>query len=254
MKDIVRGKNAADHWPQSLKARKIGGRQRVGDGRAFEFVPYSSGQLDPFESSFKRSEDLPRVLIQSLSIPLAARSLGRKDESWLIQVAVSLRVIETHFATRPRTPPLPILEIAHLQTGVKLATAEVDALFLATIELEGKKRIQALVTCEAKQSNERILDHQIVEQIVAANRSLKAAGIRVDLIIPIAMQADRDGCIYVAEFEPWDSAVAELDEARLPGLVLASEGLYKLAPTVTGIGSKKIKAANVAIDTETIEI
>src|SRR4051812_21512174 len=49
MKDLVRGKNASLNWPESLKARGIGGRQRVGEGRVFEFLPYAEGQTDPFE-------------------------------------------------------------------------------------------------------------------------------------------------------------------------------------------------------------
>src|SRR5262245_15372371 len=48
MKDLVRGKNASKNWPESLKEKRIGGRQRVGGGRVLEFVPYVEGQTDPF--------------------------------------------------------------------------------------------------------------------------------------------------------------------------------------------------------------
>jgi hypothetical protein len=152
-------------------------------------------------------------------------------------VAVGLRVIETHFATRKRTRPLNILEIVHLQTGTKLATSEVDAIFLADAELDNK-RLRALITCEAKQANERILHHQIVEQVVAANKSLNSAGIKIDLIIPIALQATLDppGCIYLAEFQEWTPAEAEVSEDELATLVLVAEGLYQLTPAVPGIG------------------
>lgn len=237
MKDLVRGRSASSNWPQSLKDARIGGRQRVGGGRVFEFVPYASAQTDPFESSFVRGENLTPIPVQSISMPLTAKSLGRSDESWLIQVAVGLRVIETHFATRERTSSLNIMEIVHLQTGVKLATSEVDAIFLASAERD-ETRLRALVTCEAKQASERILDHQIVEQVVAANKSLKSAGISVDLIIPIALQASLEppGCVYLAEFEEWTPAQAEVSEDELGKLVLVAEGLYQLTPAVPGIG------------------
>jgi hypothetical protein len=239
MKDLVRGKGASLNWPQSLKDAHIGGRQRVGGGRVFEFVRYAEGQTDPFESSFVRGKNLASVPVQSISMPLTAKSLGRMDESWLIQVAVGLRVIETHFATRERASPLTVLEIVHLQTGVKLATSEVDAVFVAVVDKEGT-RLRALITCEAKQASERILDHQIVEQVVAANKSMKAAGVLTDIIIPIAIQASLDppGCIYLAEFEEWTPTQAEVNEDQLGSLVLVAEGLYQLTPPVPGVGLK----------------
>lgn len=241
MKDLVRGRNASLNWPQALKDARIGGRQRVGGGRVFEFVRYAEDQTDPFESSFVRGKDLKPISVQSISMPLTAKSLGRTDESWLIQVAVGLRVIETHFATRQRSSPLNILEIVHLQTGVKLATSEVDAIFLAVAERDGS-RLRALVTCEAKQASERILDHQIVEQVVAANKSLRAAGINTDVIIPIAIQATLDplGCIYVSEFEEWTPKQAEVAEDELGKLALVAEGLYRLTPSVPGIGLRSL--------------
>ncbi|MBR1226892.1 hypothetical protein JQ600_18345 [Bradyrhizobium sp. AUGA SZCCT0176] len=237
MKDLVRGKNASRNWPESLKGKKIGGRQRVGGGRALEFVPYGPDQTDAFENSFTRSADLVPVPLQSISLPLTAKRLGRKDESWLVQVTVALRVVEQHLAVRKSETLPEVLEVTHLQTGVKFGKSEVDALFLATCEIGGK-RLSTLITCEAKQESERIVGHQIVGQVVAANRSVKLAGIEVELILPIAIQAltEPAGCIYVAEFEPWLPSQAELDEAALPDLVLAAEGLFELRPCVPGIG------------------
>jgi hypothetical protein len=238
MKDLVRGKNASTNWPESLKVLKIGGRQRVGEGRVFEFVPYAEGQLDPFENSFARSENLEPIPLQSISLPLAAKSLGRGDESWLIQVAVELRVIEQHFAIRSGKALPRVLEVTHLQIGVKLGNSEVDALFLAVCETDVGARINALITCEAKQLRERIVGHQIVGQVVAANRSVKLAGIEIGMILPIAIQAvdDPPGCIYVAEFAPWRSDEAEVAEEELNDLELAAEGMYALRPPVPGVG------------------
>lgn len=245
MKDLVRSKNAALYWPERLKHARIDGRQRVGDGRALEFVPYAADQQEAFESSLKMTGGLSPTAVQSISIPLTARSLGRTDESWLIQVAVTLRIIETHFATRERETPLRVIEIVHLQTGVKLSKSELDAVFLATVERDDGALATALVTCEAKQANERISDHQIVGQVIAAHRSVKARGVKIDLLIPIAIQAVREpaGSIYVAECEEWTAAEAELDEDERKGLVLVSEGLYQLHPSVPGIGVAPHKAS-----------
>jgi hypothetical protein len=239
MKDLVRGRGGSSNWPESLKALRIGGRQRVGEGRVLEFVPYAADQTEPFENSFTPSPDLKPVPIQSISLPLTAKSLGRKDESWLIQVTVGLRVIEQHLATRSREKPLDIIEITHLQIGVKLSTSEVDALFLAVAEKDGK-RLNVLVVCEAKQDNERIVEHQIVGEIIAANKSVKESGLDIHLLLPIAIQAisNPPGCIYIAEFEEWTPEQAESDEASIGGLKLAAEGLYELRPVVAGVGHR----------------
>jgi hypothetical protein len=202
-----------------------------------EFVPYGSNQTDAFENSFTKSANLQSTPLQSISLPLTAKRLGRGDESWLVQVAVALRVVEQHLAIR-KSESLPnVMEVTHLQTAVKLGKSEVDALFLATCEFGGK-RVSTLITCEAKQERERIVGHQIIGQVVAANRSIKLAGIDIELIIPIAIQAldSPAGCIYIAEFEPWLSSQAELDEDKLPDLVLAAEGLFELMPHVQGVG------------------
>jgi hypothetical protein len=236
MKDLLRGKNASRNWPESLKRIRIGGRQRVGRGRALEFVPYAEGQTDPFDISFSPSEGLQPIPLESISMPLASKRLGRKDESWLIQVAVQLRVIEHHFATR--STELKIVEISLLQIGVKLGSSEVDALFLATVEKPDGERVHTLITCEAKQDRERIGSNQIIGQIVAANRSVTAAGLNIELIVPIAVQAvsKPPGCIFVAQFRAWSRKEAEAEEENLNALVLVSEGLYQLSPPVPGVG------------------
>jgi hypothetical protein len=250
MKDLVRGRSASLNWPDSLKALRIGGRQRVGEGRVFEFLPYLEGQTEPFEASFQRSTDLAATPVQSISMPLTAKSLGRKDESWLIQVAVGLRVIEQHFATRARAEVLKVLELTHLQIGVKLATSEVDSVFLALVERQDGARAHALVTCEAKQDNERILEHQIIEQIVAANKSVKTLDLDISLIIPIAIQACTDpvGSIYIAEFQDWTPEQAETEEDALGNLTVVAEGLYQLCPPVPGVGYRtpRMKSTKVS--------
>lgn len=241
MKDIVRSNNASTIWPKRLTALRIGGRQRVGEDRILEFIPFESWQTDPFQNSFTANTSSTPIPVQSISLPLPARSLGRKDESWLIQVAVGLKVIETHFAVRNKLPR--ILDIAHLQTGVKLGGSEVDCLFLAQVQDEAGRNQNALITCEAKQSNERIVESQIVQQIVATNRSIKSAGITISQIIPILIQAIKqpEGSIYLAEFEPWTPEEAEAPEDQLGQLVLSAEGVYQLHPPVLGVGFDRPK-------------
>jgi hypothetical protein len=178
--------------------------------------------------------------LQSLTLPLASKALGRRDESWLVQVTVCLSVLEHHFATRSK---LSVKEFVHLQTGVKLGNSEVDSLFRAIVEDREGNRLHVLVTCEAKQQGERILDHQVVDQIVAAHKSVKKSvpeeELEVSFIVPVAIKAiPPDGDLYVVEFEPWSPADAEEEEAVIKDLKPASEGLYRLCPPVPGIGYK----------------
>jgi hypothetical protein len=239
MKDVVRADNASDFWPKSLTAKKIGGRQRTGNRRVLEFVLFAPGQTEPFPDRYTPGPNLQAIPLQSINLPLTSKSLGRKDESWLIQVAVNLRVIEQHLAVNSK---LDVIEVSHLQNSVKLGKSEVDSLFLATLAKNDGKLAKALITCEAKQEGQRVLDHQIVDQIVAANRSIKNLDLGIELIVPIAMKAiPPSGRIYIAEFVAWTPAETEVKEEDLGELNLASEGLYELKPPVPGIGHSSPK-------------
>ncbi|HEX3663124.1 MAG TPA: hypothetical protein VHU89_16930, partial [Acidobacteriaceae bacterium] len=98
MKDIIRGAGASGMWPQSLHEKRVGGRQVTGDGNVFEFIPYEEGQKEPFPQLFAYHEGVPEHELQSISMPLASKALGRNDETYLIQVAIKLALVETHFA------------------------------------------------------------------------------------------------------------------------------------------------------------
>lgn len=234
MKDVVRKDNVTA-WPERLCRMRIGGRQRVGQTRVLEFAPYKPGQTEPFPNRYMPAADMVATQLQSLSMPLASKSLGRKDESWLVQVSVHLNVIEQHFALHDSCK---VREITHLQTGVKLGGSEVDSLFRAVIERPDKTLGTALVTCEAKQHGERILEDQIIEQIGAASSSVQSSqAFDIDLIIPIAIKAiGPNGHIYLVEFKPWTPAQASVPEDKQPELQLASEALYQLVPAVKGVG------------------
>ena len=241
MKDIVRKDNASANWPDSLKRARIGGRQRVGQERILEFVPYKEGQTEPFTNPYMPSPEMEPIPVQSLSLPLASKVLGRKDESWLVQASVDLHVLEAHFAQDSSTR---VRELVHLQTGVKLNGSEIDCLYRAVIEKDDNSLCHALVSCEAKQEGERIVDHQIIGQVVASYRSTKAIeGFDVDCIIPVAVKAiGPNGDIYVIEFESWSPSEAEEPEAtRKETLIKKSDGLYRLIPPVPGIGFRPKK-------------
>ncbi|ACB80015.1 hypothetical protein Mpop_1852 [Methylorubrum populi BJ001] len=232
-KDLVRGERPERNWPPRLTAAQVDGRQLVGGGRSFEFVPFAPGQTLPLQSSIRPNLTLTPHVIESISLPLTSKVLGRVDETWLIQVAVNLRVIEAHFVTKSG---LDVRELVHLQTGVKYGESEVDALFLATVA-HGNGLQRILVTCEAKQEREQIVASQIVGQVTAAQRSIRPLGLGVALIVPIAIKAVAPrGRIYVAEFSAWTPQQAEAVPAARPPLVLASEGLYELRPPVPGVG------------------
>src|ERR1700720_2088652 len=97
MKDVVRGDRASDFWPERLTKARIGGRQRPGESRVFEFVDFTPGQTETFPNKWV-PRGLVAVPLETVSLQLASKTLGLKDESWLIQVAVNLRVFEYHFA------------------------------------------------------------------------------------------------------------------------------------------------------------
>ncbi|CAB3803522.1 hypothetical protein [Pararobbsia alpina] len=222
MKDIIRGHGASNMWPERLKQLRMGGRQVTGDGNVFEFVPYEEGQDEPFPNRFGYHKGVWSHQIQSISMPLASKALGRDDETYLIQVAVKLAVVETHFALRS---PIDVVELTHLQIGIKLRLCEVDALFAATYRDEKGQRQRMIITAEAKKKNQRILEEQVVQQVKAAFNETP-----VDLVVPIAMTSVTNG-IYVAEFK----GIRRSELANFTALELEQEASYELCPNVKGI-------------------
>jgi hypothetical protein len=222
MKDMIRGQGASRNWPDALKELRFTAVQRPGAGDVFEFISYKPRQTEPFPDSYKPAESTPRFIVQSVSMPLAARELGRSDEPWLIQTAVNLRIVETHFAVVSKQP---VAQLTHLQMSVKLRETEIDAIFLAICKTD-EAEYRAVVTCEAKQSSERILDHQIINQVRAAFEETQ-----VDVVIPIALRAVRGVGFYVVEF----AAVSRSNAQSLEELIRAQEAVYELRPSVPGI-------------------
>jgi hypothetical protein len=185
-------------------------------------VPYAANQSDPFPNRFGYHAAVQRHRLQSISVPLATKALGRDDETYLIQVAVKLGVVETHFALMSS---IQVLEVSHLQVGIKLRLCEVDSLYSAVFLNAMGERETMVITAEAKKRNQRILEEQVIQQVRAAFQETP-----VNFVVPIAMTAAGEG-IYVAEFK----GVHRADLASFGTLELETEALYELVPSVPGI-------------------
>ncbi len=168
----------------------------------------------------------PVHLIESTSLPLASRQLGRSDEPWLIQIAVRLRVIETHLAL---FSPRQFIHVDHLQMSVKLQPSEIDALFLATERIGEADLREVIVCCEAKSLRDDLVEEQLVRQIKTIFRQ---KAVIQDIALPVTLKAVGISQIYVVEFDP----IIRSDAAHLDALVVASEAVYHLKPEVPGIG------------------
>lgn len=223
-KDFIRKQEPANkNWPRGVFEAGYTAVQVTSEGRCFEFIPILPGQTIPFPRDVVPgpTDKTPHFKIESLSLPLASRRLGRTDEPWLVQVLVRLRVLEMHLAICSKRR---IIQLDHLQTNVKLSGAEIDALFLA-IEQDQQELI---VCCEAKSRRDDIIASQILGEVKALFRTT----ITQDLILPVAVKAIGPSKIYVIEFE----AVSRKDAESKRSLSVASTAVYDFVPSVPGIG------------------
>lgn len=228
IKDIERRRRTAvNHWPRSVADKGYSAVQETGGNACFRFVKLAPGAAPFGGEAFINPPplELSPIVVESLSLPLASKQLGRRDEPWLVQVLVRLRVIETHFAV---TSESYVVQIDHLQMNVKLAQAEVDALFLAHIQRPGQGVTQAIVSCEAKSKDEDVIESQIVRQVQMV---AKLRGVTQELIIPIVVKSLGGGKVHIVEFEPVNKA----DAQRLTNVKLLNQGVYHLKPSVPGL-------------------
>lgn len=227
-KDFIRNRQQANaNWPERVLLAGFTARQVTGGGRCFEFIPLSPGQARPFPNLAipGPSPSTPRHKIESTSLPLASRKLGRSEETWLTQVIVRLRVIEAHlalFSTRR------VVQVDHLQMSVKLVDTEIDALFLAVEQANGQEQ-GVLITCEAKGLRDDLLEDQIIRQVKAVFR---LAAVTQDIVIPMGVKVVGSSQIYVIEFE----AVSRAAASSMSSLAIASDTVYEFHPPVPGIG------------------
>jgi hypothetical protein len=231
-KDFIRNKRSANqNWPPSVLERGFTGRQVTGKNACFEFVPRVEDQVDafPLNAIPGPTETTIRHPIESASLPLASRRLGRNDEPWLVQVLVRLRVIETHLALFSARQ---VVQVDHLQMSVKLSMAEIDALFLAIeVNREGEHQ-EVIISCEAKGLRDDILEDQLLNQVRA---TFGMEGVTQSLVIPIAVKAIAPSLVHVVEFD----AVARDAVTSTEGLTIASEAVYEFVPPIPGIGTMR---------------
>lgn len=238
-KDFTRRRKSANlWWPNSVFVRGYTARQLVGDKLSFEFVPVRPGQTEPFPVTVPlHTDQTPRHRITSAVLPDASRRLGRSDEPWLIQVAVKLRVVETHLSLfSPRRNW--IRQVDHLQNTLKLRKSEIDAVFLVTEEREPGQSSELMVTCEVKRSSEDLNMDQLLRQPVALFDAVKT----VDVVIPFGIRSVGKSLIHVVEFEAISRADAEKignpkipSEEQINNLTIQSDAVYEIFPIVPGI-------------------
>jgi len=238
LKDFLRSWSRSALWPADVASAGFTARQAYGHRRVFDFIPYEPGQTEAFPYEFDLPADAPIQCIEAVSMPSAARALGRGDEAWLIQVCVHQRVLQTHFAIHSS---LEVVDFFHLQNSMK-GTPEIDAVFLMTFK-NGQSTSKAMVTLEAKR-NEPILPDQIRHQIAyMAKQCLKRPGLRdIEFIVPVAAATRRGAALpTVGIFEmkaiPVADGVVAFDANSTHTLPLVIEKAvgYTFSPTVSGI-------------------
>jgi hypothetical protein len=223
-KDLVRSPTRNENFPPEVVESGYTAEQYIGSVSrgCFRFTPLPEGQTVAFAERTPAPELFEDVhIVQSLSLNRASRLLGRRDESWLTQVAVNLNLVATHLALHS---PLRLVSVELLQTNVKLRNAEIDALFVAQNEDEVASS-QVLVCVEMKHRREMLEDEQILRGAEAAGRE---AAERLDLqtvtVVPMGIKALADGLVWIVEFSH-----------RFPPLMPVSGRLYRLEPSVPGI-------------------
>jgi hypothetical protein len=226
-KDYIRRKRTANaNWPASIWSRGYTARQVTGNNQSFEFVPKTPGQKQPFPPFAEPSELTPHRQIETISLPLASRMLGRKDETWLMQVVVRLRVLETHLALLSKRE---WIQVDHLQMSVKHGKSEIDGLFLGLEQLPEGNRQEVIVCCEAKGRHDDLLEEQIIAQVKVV---LEDPAVMQTVALPIGIKAVSESQVYIAEFDE----VAKDDLRGLESLSIVSDAVFELVPAVPGIG------------------
>lgn len=238
LKDYLRSPSRNKNWPDEIAAARYTARQVYGKGNVFEFVPYQVGQTAPFPTEFILPPDAPVQRIETVSLPSAARALGRGDEPWLIQVCVNRRLIHTHFSL---FSDMHAEDLFHLQNSIK-GTPEIDAVFLLVVKEGGRLR-KAIVTLEAKR-NEPILPDQIKSQaaFMAKQTQARPALGDVEFVVPMAVTAtSHGGQRVIALFEMGPITVAEGvaahdgQAAHMLPITISKAVAYTLHPPVAGI-------------------
>ncbi|MEV5055844.1 hypothetical protein MRBLRH13_001453 [Agrobacterium radiobacter] len=238
LKDYLRSWSRNYMWPTALHQAKFTARQVYGGSRVFDFVPYASNQVEPFPDEFPLPNEAAMHELEAISLPSAARALGRQGESWLIQVIVQQRVLQTHFALFSK---LKAVDLFHLQNGMK-GTPEIDAVFLLNFMHEGVLS-QALITLEAK-NDDPILPDQIRAQVayIAKQCQIRPALQDIKYVVPIAAATRHSvhpRTIQLHEMEPISvleaAAAQDAHQSHTISLRTMSSVGYTFRPQIAGI-------------------
>lgn len=227
-KDFIRVRRRANaNWPNSVLEAGFTARQLTEGGACFEFAALAEGQAEAFPpvDFAQPSENTPRYQIESVSLPLASRRLGRKDEPWMIQVIARLRIVESHFSL---SSGRAIRQLDLLQLNVKLSGTEIDALFLAQEEIGPEQYEEVIITCEAKVGRDDILEDQILNQ---AKAPFKMKQVKQNRVIPLAVKCVAPSTIFVVEF----NELTREGHEEIESLTVAAESLFEIKPPVPGI-------------------
>lgn len=227
-KDFIRVRRRANaNWPDTVLKAGYSARQLTEGGACFEFAVLAEGQIEAFPpvNFAQPSETTPKYQIESVSLPLASRRLGRKDEPWMIQVIARLRIVESHFSL---SSGRAVKQLDLLQLNVKLSGTEIDALFLAQEEIGNEQYEEVIITCEAKVGRDDILEEQILNQAKAPFRMKQ---VKQDRVIPLAVKCVAPSTIFVVEF----NELTREGHEEVESLSVAAESLFEIRPPVPGI-------------------
>lgn len=236
-KDFVRRTSPANkNWPKSVLSQGFTAQQETGSGNAFRFIRLPAGQVTAFIESHSNYPQFPgnvcKFRVQSLSMDAKSRLLGRRDESWLMQVAARLRLVQAHLAL---CSDVVFIEVSELQQNLKQSGAEIDGLFLGKVDSQASM----LITVEAKGRGDDILQSQIAAQVNAVmrmksiQRNLEAIAGDIDdfFVLPMAMKVIEDSVVYIVEYEP----VKYVKDKKITKVTLVRESLCQIEPPVEGI-------------------
>jgi hypothetical protein len=243
-KDFLRKKSSNANWPARLAAlrwtiEQITGRDEATQlPRNFFFKPYDDGIDVPFPDQYPIPDNAPRHKIQSVTLSVPSKQIGRMDEARMMQIAVALRVVETHFALySPLSTDLyQIAHMDHLQMGLKLRGSEIDGLYLAEFQDKKSTLHPVLITVEAKNNDELINGSQVIAQVLHAS----ALGVAAEQIVPIALKQGNGG-IHILEFAPYEIAEAsgfKRDSLDARSLRLTQVVFYGIEPQIAGFNAR----------------
>jgi hypothetical protein len=251
-KDYLRKASRNQYWPGELRNERWTAVQVTGKDAAttelrnFEFLPWTDEQTEPFPDEWPIPDECPTHSIQSVTLSIASKQITRMDEARLMQIAVDLRVVETHFALYSPLSTLQhsVVHMDHLQMGLKLRLAEVDGLYRADFLDQQGCLHPVLITVETKKYDEFITSSQVLRQVLAAS----GLGVAAELILPLALK-HRDGGMFIFEFAPFsfDGTPFKPNFVKTHELELVAAAFYAIEPPVAGLSSQVKRPKTVKI-------